>query len=74
MKLWLTISNSVTIAQMIRKMVFHLEDIFKGYNHEIEYTIDKRCPNCNGTGGTGIETCTYCHGTGQFMKVEKKIN
>lgn len=48
-----------------------IEDIFKGYTHEIEYTIDKRCSDCNGTGGTGVETCPYCHGTGQFMKVEK---
>ena len=48
-----------------------IEDIFKGYDHEIEYTIDKRCPDCGGTGGTGVETCSYCHGTGRFVKVER---
>lgn len=48
-----------------------IEDIFKGYDHEIEYTIDKRCHDCGGTGGTGVETCSYCHGTGRFVKVER---
>lgn len=48
-----------------------IEDIFNGYDHEIEYTISKRCQDCGGTGGTGIETCPYCHGTGRFMKVDK---
>jgi len=48
-----------------------IEDIFKGYNHEIEYTIDKRCADCGGTGGTGVETCPHCHGTGRFVKIDK---
>ena len=48
-----------------------IEDIFKGYDHEIEYDIDKRCPDCGGTGGTGIETCPHCHGTGTYVKVQQ---
>ena len=48
-----------------------IEDIFKGYDHEIEYTIDKRCSDCGGTGGTGVETCPHCHGTGTFVKVQQ---
>ena len=48
-----------------------IEDIFKGYDHEIEYTIEKRCPDCGGTGGTGVETCPHCHGTGTFVKVQQ---
>ena len=34
-------------------------DIFNGYNHEVEYSCELRCKNCNGTGGTGVETWNY---------------
>lgn len=61
-----------TEAQSIQVNIpLSIEDIFKGYDHEIEYTIDKRCPDCGGTGGTGVETCPHCHGTGRFIKVDK---
>lgn len=61
-----------TEAQSIQVNIpLSIEDIFKGYEHEIEYSIDKRCPDCGGTGGTGIETCPHCHGTGRFVKVDK---
>ena len=61
-----------TEAQSIQVHIpLSIEDIFNGYNHEIEYDIEKRCPDCGGTGGTGIETCPYCHGTGRITKVEK---
>jgi molecular chaperone DnaJ len=48
-----------------------IEDIFNGYNHEIEYTIEKRCTSCNGTGGTNIEICPHCHGTGVIIKTQR---
>ena len=61
-----------TEAQSIQVNIpLSIEDIFKGYEHEIEYSIDKRCPDCGGAGGTGIETCPHCHGTGRFVKVDK---
>ena len=61
-----------TEAQSIQVNIsLSIEDIFKGYTHEIEYDIDKRCSDCGGTGGTNIETCPHCHGTGRFVKVDK---
>lgn len=61
-----------TEAQSIQVNIpLSIEDIFNGYNHEIEYTIDKRCPDCNGSCGTGIETCPHCHGTGRLTKVNR---
>lgn len=48
-----------------------LEEIYNGGSKEIEYEIDGRCGHCNGTGGTGLETCPYCHGTGMITEVKR---
>lgn len=48
-----------------------ITDIFNGYNHEVEYNCELRCKECNGTGGTGIETCQHCHGTGMITDVRR---
>ena len=46
-------------------------DIFNGYEHEVEYDCEMKCKECNGTGGTGIETCSHCHGTGMLTDVKR---
>lgn len=48
-----------------------LEEIYNGATREIEYKIEGRCGHCNGTGGTGLETCPYCHGTGMITEVKR---
>ena len=45
-----------------------LEEIYKGGEKTIKYWRDVKCPECDGQGGTGIETCPYCHGTGMITK------
>ena len=48
-----------------------IEQIFTGYSHEIEYDADYRCKECNGSGGTGVETCPHCHGTGMITRTQQ---
>ncbi len=48
-----------------------ISDIFNGYDNEIEYDIEGICPDCNGTGGTNIESCPHCHGTGKFVNIQR---
>ena len=48
-----------------------IEQIFNGYSHEIEYDVDYRCKDCNGAGGTGVETCPHCHGTGMITRTQQ---
>lgn len=48
-----------------------IEQIFNGYSHEIEYDVDYRCKDCNGVGGTGVETCPHCHGTGMITRTQQ---
>ena len=48
-----------------------IEQIFTGYSHEIEYDVDYRCTECHGSGGTGIELCPHCHGTGMITKTQQ---
>ena len=49
-----------------------IDEILNGkIDKDIKYDIDARCPDCNGTGGTGIETCPHCHGTGMEVTVQR---
>lgn len=45
-----------------------IKDIFEGGKREFSYQIEVKCPDCNGHGGTGIEDCPYCHGTGMITE------
>ena len=49
----------------------NIEQIFIGYSHEIEYDADYRCSECHGSGGTGVETCPHCHGTGVITRTQQ---
>ena len=52
------------------KVSLSIEEIYNGGKKKVEYDIQTRCPKCDGTGGTGLETCPECHGMG--VKVETK--
>ena len=48
-----------------------IEEIFNGCEKEIEYNIQTRCTSCNGEGGSCIETCSHCHGTGMITETHR---
>ena len=49
-----------------------IDEILKGkIDRDVEYSIDVRCPNCNGEGGTGKKTCSHCHGTGMITETQR---
>ena len=47
-----------------------IEDIFNGDTRTLEVKVNKRCPDCNGTGGE-TETCSHCHGTGMITQTQR---
>lgn len=53
-------------------MALSIEDIFNGTSKDLEYEIDIRCGHCNGQGGSGVETCSYCHGTGMMTETQRQ--
>ena len=49
-----------------------IEEIINGkIDRDIEYTIDARCPSCNGEGGKGRKNCPHCHGTGMITDTQR---
>jgi len=47
-----------------------LEDVLKGLEKEIEFTTEKSCEPCNGSGaekGSQPEVCSTCNGAGQVV-------
>lgn len=58
-------------ADKIFNMALTIEDIFNGTSKDLEYEIDIRCGHCNGQGGSGIETCHYCDGTGMITDIQR---
>ena len=56
-------------GQSIRlRIPVSIDEIMNGINRDVEYDIEVRCDKCNGTGGEGVETCPYCHGTGMITE------
>ncbi len=47
------------------------EEAAFGVKKDISYTRVCKCSDCNGAGGSGVETCTVCHGTGQVRRVQR---
>lgn len=59
-------------ADKVFNMGLTIEDIFNGTSRDLEYEVDVRCGHCNGQGGSGIETCQMCHGTGMVMETQRQ--
>lgn len=49
------------------------EEAAFGTETTVSLNIDDTCPDCDGHGGTGIETCSECGGTGYVRKQQKSI-
>lgn len=65
-------SSEPTQGQSIRLRIgVSIEEIMNGVNKDVEYDIEVRCDSCKGTGGDGIETCQYCHGTGMITETHQ---
>jgi len=48
-----------------------IQELLKGINRDVEYTVEIRCKSCNGTGGSGVETCPHCNGTGMITETQR---
>ncbi len=48
-----------------------LEEAAFGTKKTIQLNKQEKCEACNGEGGTGIKTCSTCHGTGQVTSVRR---
>ncbi len=47
------------------------EEAAFGVKKDISYNRVCRCSECNGAGGTNVETCGTCRGTGQVRRVQR---
>lgn len=60
-----------TKGQSIRMQIpVTIQEVMDGVHKDIKYDIDVRCDKCNGTGGDGVETCPYCHGSGMISETQ----
>lgn len=57
-------------ATIQAKINVTIEDIFNGDTRTLEVKVNKRCPDCNGSGGE-TQTCTHCHGTGMITQTQR---
>lgn len=48
-----------------------LEEVFNGVNKRVSITKNEKCEDCNGQGGTGLSTCSNCHGTGRRTEARR---
>lgn len=51
-----------------------LEEVYRGVEKEVNYTISTDCETCFGHGGTGTRTCQSCNGTGLNMSFDGFTN
>lgn len=61
-------------ADIQQNIVLEFEQAAKGFDTKIQVTCSEDCPDCKGTGakgGTAIETCSACHGTGQVRQQQR---
>ena len=52
------------------KVKLTLEQVMNGANKSIKYQRDVKCHTCDGEGGTNIENCNLCKGTGHRTYVQ----
>lgn len=55
------------------RMPLELKEIAEGVEKKIKIRRYKQCPDCNGRGGTGVETCSQCRGAGQVKQVRSSM-
>lgn len=48
-----------------------IKEILDGGEKTFKYSRNVRCTDCNGTGGSGVDTCPHCHGTGMVTTVQQ---
>ena len=48
-----------------------MNDIINGVKKKIHYDRDVVCDDCNGVGGSGVEECPTCNGTGRKVEVTR---
>ncbi|MBI5066296.1 molecular chaperone DnaJ [Candidatus Woesearchaeota archaeon] len=48
-----------------------LEEVATGVTKEIKFKTLVMCEECNGLGGTGIQTCESCNGAGSVRKTQR---
>ena len=48
-----------------------IKDLMSADKITVKYNRPIRCATCHGEGGTGIEECPYCHGTGIIKEVSR---
>lgn len=49
------------------------EEAAFGTETTVSLNIDDKCPDCDGHGGTGIKTCSECHGSGYVKEQQRSI-
>ena len=49
------------------------EEAAFGTETTVSLNIDDNCPDCDGHGGTGIKTCSECHGSGYVKEQQRSI-
>ena len=52
----------------VLKVNVTLGEVYNGVTKDIIYSVNRKCPKCNGSGSkTGkVDECPHCHGTGQI--------
>ena len=52
----------------ILKVNVTLSEIYNGVSKDITYSVNRKCPQCNGSGSKSgkVDECPHCHGTGQI--------
>lgn len=59
-------------GQSLRIQVgINIKEILDGGEKKLKYTRNVRCSSCGGSGGTGVETCPHCHGTGMITTTQR---
>ncbi|NQU98551.1 molecular chaperone DnaJ [Candidatus Woesearchaeota archaeon] len=43
-----------------------LEEVYSGTKKKLKIRKNESCEKCDGKGGTGLETCSTCHGSGRM--------
>lgn len=56
------------------KLNMSIDDFYFQGIKKVAFLKDFRCPTCGGEGGTGVETCSHCHGSGMITESRQQGN